>query len=115
MSSYSGRLRRLLILRQKVLLHTRHAVFVWPMVNGGRCFEISVAGRRWNCPFERIRVPRIIRCLCPFEDAVEEVDHKRDRRKAETKRADGDKYIDRLRALQMIIQGWIGNSPHHSV
>src|ERR1700722_9485318 len=115
MSSYSCRLRGLLILWQKVLLHTRHAVFVRSMINGRGRFEISMARRRRNGPFERIRFPWIIWCLFPFEDAVNKIDQKRDGRKPETKCADGDKDIDRLRAPQVIVQRRIRDPAHHSV
>src|ERR1700746_3465398 len=104
-----------LVLRKEILLHTRNAVFIWPVINRWCHLEISVPWRRRQGPLQCGRIPGILGCLRPFEHAVKEIDEKWNRRKAQPKRAQSDEYLQRLLATQMVIQSGVGDAPHHAV
>ena len=47
-------------------------------------------------------------------ETAEKIPKKDELRKAETNRRQGNELIDRLKSAQMLIGGWISNSPHHA-
>ena len=70
-----------LVLRGEVFGFAGHAVLVGATVDFRDLGEIAVGRRRWRLPFERGRIPRIIRLnLWPIVDAPKEINDERDLR-----------------------------------